>query len=82
MEKSVRQEQKGYCPRFGQLAVELGFITPDQLKEAMQEQLDDDLSGRPHRILGAIFFDKGWMTPQQVDLTLNRMFQALLQETP
>jgi len=63
-----------YCPRFGHLAVELGYVTPEQLKEALGEQVDDNLSGRPHRILGAIFFDRGWMTPGQIEEVLNLLF--------
>lgn len=66
-----------YCPRFGQLAVEMGFITTEQLKQGLFEQVDDNLANRPHRILGTIFFDHGWMTPGQIDAVLNRMFQLL-----
>ena len=29
-----------YCPRFGVLAVELGYVTPDQVKTALSEQID------------------------------------------
>lgn len=66
-----------YCPRFGHLAVEMGYVSSKQLKEALSEQVDDNLSGRPHRILGAIFFDRGWMSPGQIEEVLNRMFQML-----
>jgi len=66
-----------YCPRFGHLAVEMGYVTPEQLKEALGEQVDDNLGGRPHRILGAIFFDRGWMTPGQIDEVLNRLFKVV-----
>lgn len=69
-----------YCPRFGQLAVEMGFVTPGQLKQALGEQVDDNLSGQRHRILGAIFFDHGWMTPGQIDEVLNRLFELLKQD--
>jgi len=70
-----------YCPRFGHLAVEMGYVTPQQLKEALSEQVDDNLSGRQHRILGAIFFDRGWMTPGQIDEVLNRLFRSIKEET-
>jgi hypothetical protein len=66
-----------YCPRFGLMAVEMGYVTPDQLKLALGEQVDDDLSGRHHRILGAIFFDQGWMTAGQVNQVLNRLFENI-----
>lgn len=69
-----------YCPRFGQLAVRLGYVTPEQLKQALSEQVDDNLAGRPHRILGTIFFEHGWMSPGQIEDVLNLMFEQLKQE--
>ena len=66
-----------YCPRFGQLAVAMGYVNPDQLKLALIEQVDDNLNDRPHRILGAIFFEHGWMTPGQIDNVLNQMFKVI-----
>lgn len=62
------------CPRFGEIAVELGFITPEQLKQALAEQIDDDISHNPHRIIGSIFFEKGWMTYQEIEAVLVRLF--------
>ena len=70
-----------YCKRFGQIAVERGYVTADQLKEALAEQVDDDVSGRPHRLLGTIFLEKDWMTAQQVELTMNEMFRILARES-
>jgi hypothetical protein len=55
-----------YCPRFGQIAVELGFITMKQLKEGLIEQVNDDIAHRPHRLLSEILFDKGWITNRQI----------------
>lgn len=60
-----------YCKRFGQIAVERGFITPKQLKEALSEQVDNDLAGKPHRVLGDILFEKAWMTARQVEIVLD-----------
>ena len=65
------------CPRFGQLAVERGYITVEQLKQGLSDQVDDNLAGRPHRLLGTVFFDRGWMTPGQMDEVLNEMFRLL-----
>ncbi len=71
-EKEISQK---YCYRFGKIAVEKGFITETQLKDAIVAQLEDNLNERPHRMIGMIFFDKGWMTPQQIDAVLNELFQ-------
>jgi hypothetical protein len=71
-----------YCKRFGQISIEKGYVTPEQLKEALSEQVDDDLAGRPHRPIGSIFFSKNWMTAKQTDEVLNEMFGVSQEETP
>lgn len=60
-----------YCRRFGQVAVERGFITPEQLKEALVEQVDDDLTRKRHRSLGDILFEKNYMTASQIEAVLD-----------
>lgn len=60
-----------YCIRFGQVAVERGFITLGQLKEALAEQVDDDLANKRHRLLGDILLQKNYMTASQVEAVLN-----------
>jgi hypothetical protein len=76
MQNSVDKElSKKYCPRFAQLAVELNFVTPEQVKEALAEQLDDNLANRQHRLIGRILLEKGWMKPEQLELVLNKLFQ-------
>ncbi|RJR17140.1 MAG: hypothetical protein C4581_08510 [Nitrospiraceae bacterium] len=64
-----------YCPRFGQIAVEKGYVTSEQVKEAVSEQIDDNIAGRPHRLIGRIFLDNGIMTPQQIEIVLNELFK-------
>jgi hypothetical protein len=63
-----------YCKRFGQIAVERGHVTDDQLKEALSIQVDDDLAKRPHRNVGTIFFEKEWMTSEEIESVLDEMF--------
>ena len=64
-----------FCPRCGMLAVEMGFVTVQQVREGMAEQLDDDIATRPHRLLGTIFVDKGWMTFREVEMVLEKIFK-------
>lgn len=64
-----------YCPRFGQIAIEMGFITEAQLKEALCIQVDDELSGKMRRLLGSILFAKDLMTGDQIDQVLNAVLQ-------
>ena len=64
-----------YCIRFGQIAVELGFITKEQLKEVLSEQVEDEIAHKPHRLIGGICFNKGWMTPKQIEIIFNKLFK-------
>ena len=64
-----------YCPRFAQVAVEKGFVTSEQAKKALSEQMDDNLSNKHHRLIGKIFLDKGWLTPLQIEIVLNDLFK-------
>jgi len=58
------------------ISINKGFVTADQLKAALIEQADDNVSERPHRLIGRIFFEKGWMTDEQIDTVLNELERA------
>ena len=75
MARYYNEFKKEYRPRSGQIAVEMGFITPAQLKAAISEQLDDDLSHSSHRFLMEILLEKGWITREQVDIILDELFK-------
>jgi hypothetical protein len=62
-----------YPSRFGMAAVKLGFVTQEQLREAMLEQLDVNFDTKVHRLIGEILHEKGWMTREQVLRTLEEM---------
>lgn len=66
--------QKEYYPRSGHVAVMLGFITMDQLKKAISQQIDDDLYNRPHRFLGEILLDNGWITHDELNIILDELY--------
>jgi len=70
-----KELSKKYCQRFGYLAVEMGFSTAEQVKEALAEQVEDDLADKPHRLMGRILLDKNWITPQQIETVLNELFK-------
>ncbi len=70
-----------YCSRFGVISVRKGFVTADQLKAALMEQADDNVSGRPHRLIGRIFFEKSWMTDEQIDVVLNELERSSKEES-
>ncbi len=73
-------ELEKYCSRFGKIAVENGFLSAEQLQQALWDQVSDNLADRPHRVIGAICFDHGWMTPGQIEEVLNIMFKARQEE--
>ena len=52
--------------RFGTIAVEKGFIRIDQLMDALEVQVREELSGIKHRLIGRIVFDLGFMTFLQI----------------
>jgi Tat protein secretion system quality control protein TatD with DNase activity len=59
--------------RFGQIAVEQGFLSPQQVQEAITEQIEEDLSHKPHRLIGEICLEKGWLTPRQIEIVLDEI---------
>ncbi len=75
LESPTEKEVSNLCHRFGTIAVKKRFITEDQLKTAMMEQLEDNLNGRDHRIIGAILYKRGWITYDQVDAVLKELFK-------
>ncbi len=65
-----------FGPQFGQVAVDIGFVTAMQLKEALHEQAEDDLSGEPHRFIGRILSEHGWITGEQIGTVLDILSKA------
>ncbi|UCD30846.1 MAG: hypothetical protein JSW04_15995 [Desulfobacterales bacterium] len=59
--------------RFGIVAIESGFITPEQLIEAMQIQVYEDIEGTKHRLIGEILREKGYITEVQIDDVIKSM---------
>ena len=52
--------------RFGILAVQKGFVTKDDIFNALDIQLNEDFSIGKHRLIGRILLDEGLMTDVQV----------------
>ena len=48
-----------FCPRFGMLAIEMGFVTVEQVREGMAEQVDDDLTNNPTGCSGQFSLIRG-----------------------
>ena len=52
--------------RFGVVAVKSGFITPEQLIEALTIQVLEELKGDKRRLIGKILYEKGYLTMPQI----------------
>jgi serine/threonine-protein kinase len=64
--------------RIGKLALERGWVTPLQLREALSEQWAEVESGRGRtRSLGAILVSKGILTDRQLDELLEKVVSTV-----
>ena len=59
--------------RFGTIAVEKGFITIDQLMDALEVQVREDLVGEKHRLIGRILYDLGYLSLPRIEQVLGSM---------
>jgi hypothetical protein len=59
--------------RFGIIAVEKGFITKEQLFEALKIQIEEDLQNKKHNLIGLILIKLSYLTPEQADEILLEM---------
>ena len=63
--------------RFGVLAVEKGFVTADQVIEALRIEVMEDIEKGRHRVIGRILLEQGLMTLPQIDDVLESMGKGL-----
>ena len=52
--------------RFGVIAIKRGFITPEQLCEALTTQVMEELKGTKRHLIGEILLEKGHITTDQI----------------
>jgi len=60
-------------PRFGKICVDLGFISEEQLKIALDEQVKNNISDQRHINLGRILLNKKWITYEQILAVLDKV---------
>jgi len=63
--------------RFGAIAIDKGYITLEQLMEAMNMQIKEDVEEGQHRLIGTILFEHGLITILQIDDVLKTMGKGL-----
>ena len=76
----IRRSAK-YSIRFGQTAVEMGFLSEGRLKEALCLQVDDELAGREHRLIGTIMLENNWMTNEHIETVLKLMMKKIREKS-
>ena len=52
---------EGLRRRFGDIAIRKGFITKEQLIEAMTFQIENELEGKQPKLIGSILTDLGYL---------------------
>ena len=62
-----------YETRFGTIAVDRGFITAQQLKQAMGIQVTEELEIKEHRLIGQILFDLKMIKASHIEEVLSSM---------
>ncbi len=60
---------------FGKIAVDMGLVTEKQLNKAYIEQIEDNFANKPHRNMGKILLENGWITNEQIDIVLKELFK-------
>ena len=59
--------------RFGSVAIDKGFITLENLIEAMKIQILENLQGLDHRLIGQILWEEGYIKTEQINEVLKSM---------
>ncbi|MGD8983426.1 MAG: hypothetical protein PVH99_10580 [Desulfobacteraceae bacterium] len=59
--------------RFGIVAVEKGFVSPEQIREALEIQVTENVEKKKHRFIGTILVDEGYMNHSQISEVLKAM---------
>lgn len=69
-----RQLLNKHIHRFCQVALDLGFITEEQAREVLEEQVSKDRAARlrPQKMVGEIMLEKGWLTTRQIEMVLSQ----------
>ena len=59
--------------RFGIIAEEQGYVTQEQVIEAMEIQVKENIEKKKHRFIGQILVDLGYLTQSQLKEMLRIM---------
>jgi len=75
MMRNKREKIELYEKQFGIIAIEKGFISYEQLIDALKLQVEEDLGYKPHRLVGEILLEAGHIAPHQIQEVVSRIFE-------
>ncbi len=64
-----------YEKRFGNIAIDMGFITLDELIRALEIQVQEEFNKGERRLIGQILFELKIMTSEQIQQVLADIFE-------
>jgi hypothetical protein len=64
-----------FTHRFGTIAIEMEFVTIEQVLEVIFEQVMDNHYRKQQKKIGRLMIEKGLMSSKQVDAVLNKLAQ-------
>ncbi len=59
---------------FGEIALERKYVTPEQLYEALTQQVRAKVDGRAEKLLGQVLLELGYMTEDQIRQVLDILY--------
>ena len=68
--KNMAERIEAYERRFGYLAIQKGFVNAQQLVDALDTQISEEVRKRKHRPIGQILIDLNYMTLKQIEEVL------------
>jgi len=63
--------------RFGLIAVEKGYVKPENLIEALKTQVVEDMEKGEHRLVGRILLEQGLLSTEQIENILDILGKGL-----
>ena len=66
-------EKEDFEKRFGTIAEEQGFVTKEQVIEALEIQVKENMEKGKHRFIGQILISLGYLTQSQLKEMLRLM---------
>ena len=66
-------EKGDFEKRFGTVAKEQGYVTQEQVIEALEIQVKENMEEKIHRFIGQILLDQGYLTQSQLKEVLRIM---------